>query len=461
MNNSISLIFSPKFSFVAYLFMLVACSDVTSPDYFKEHLSGFVQKGPFNNGTQLTINSLDKNLSQTGVVFNTQIYDNMGSFELNNVTFSSTYIECIANGFYFNEVKGQNSSAPITLWAISDITDKDQININILTHLEKDRVKYLVANGLNFSEAKIKALKEVLAIFGISAEIGDSELLDLSKEGNNNAILLAISVILQADRSVADLSELLANIKNDIQEDGIITDDGLIANLQSEAANLNLPVTRSNIENRFKELNIDAIVPDFETYINIFIEESVYGEVTDIDGNKYITKNIGGLWWMTENLKVTRYANGENLIDGTLIEDFTGDDSTKYYFRSPFMPPSINSKPGYGYYYTLAAVMNGNDLSDSSPSGVQGICPEGWHVPSSAEFGILKSYIKVLGYSDIKSASEAIEFNLVLAGIRGYDFGSYAAAGYNWALRNSSGAGEGSIFLRPEHGANCRCVKDY
>ena len=48
-----------------------------------------------------------------------------------------------------------------------------------------------------------------------------SEYLDISQPGDKNAILLAISVILQGYLSVAELSELLANITTDIREDGL------------------------------------------------------------------------------------------------------------------------------------------------------------------------------------------------------------------------------------------------
>ena len=44
----------------------------------------------------------------------------------------------------------------------------------------------------------------------------------------------------------------------------------------------------------------------------------------------------------------------------------------------------------YGRLYTYAAVMNGSSTSTGS---VQGICPSGWHVPSSDEFQTLKSFL--------------------------------------------------------------------
>jgi uncharacterized protein (TIGR02145 family) len=51
--------------------------------------------------------------------------------------------------------------------------------------------------------------------------------------------------------------------------------------------------------------------------------------------------------------------------------------------------------PMYGRLYNWAAVMHGSDGSTSNPSGVQGVCPTGWHVPSNAEWSQLKSYVSM------------------------------------------------------------------
>ena len=48
----------------------------------------------------------------------------------------------------------------------------------------------------------------------------------------------------------------------------------------------------------------------------------------------------------------------------------------------------------YGYLYNWPAVMHGVSSSESNPSGVQGICPTGWHVPSDAEWTELTNYMK-------------------------------------------------------------------
>ncbi|HRQ71206.1 MAG TPA: hypothetical protein PLW78_12985, partial [bacterium] len=51
----------------------------------KDKITGFVQKGPFINGTSISLFELDENLVQTGKIYNTQITKNDGIFELADV----------------------------------------------------------------------------------------------------------------------------------------------------------------------------------------------------------------------------------------------------------------------------------------------------------------------------------------------------------------------------------------
>ena len=100
--------------------------------------------------------------------------------------------------------------------------------------------------------------------------------------------------------------------------------------------------------------------------------------VTDIDGNVYKTVKLGNQVWMAQNLRTTRYADGRKIPLGTR-ESF--DVAYRYY-------PNNNraNVSKYGYLYNWPAVMNGSLSSSANPSGVQGICPDGWHVPSDAEW---------------------------------------------------------------------------
>ena len=109
------------------------------------------------------------------------------------------------------------------------------------------------------------------------------------------------------------------------------------------------------------------------------------GTVTDIDGNTYNTIQIGTQCWMKENLKVTKYADGSPIPVGT-----TTSSSVAYLY---YPNNSSTNVATYGYLYNWRAVMGNSPSSSANPSGIQGVCPTGWHVPSDAELTTLTDYI--------------------------------------------------------------------
>jgi hypothetical protein len=243
----------------------------------KETLSGAAQKGPFVNGSSITISELTEDLNQTGRVYSAEIGDNSGSFSLNQVELSTPYADLKVDGFYFNEISNTLSSARLILYALSDLSDKSELNINLMSHLERGRIKSLVSAGSGFGEAKRQAQREVLGIFSIEkAGIAESELLDISKPEDDHAVLLAVSVILQGHRTVAELSELLANIHTDFRHDGTLDDPILGSALVNHAAMLNLEVVRENLEERYLANGKELQLPDFEKYVNMFLEQTSF-----------------------------------------------------------------------------------------------------------------------------------------------------------------------------------------
>jgi len=262
------------FQFVIMIFLAFACQDDNEiqKGLSLEKLSGYVQKGPYLNGTAITISELSSELEPTGKNFISQILDNKGTFEIKNVDLSSKYVELKADGFYFNEISNANSTAQLTLFALSDLTNKTSLNVNVLSTLEKSRVEYLISTGKSFGEAKKQAQTEILDIFEITKnDMTESEELDISKPGDGNAILLAISSILQGYLSVADLSELLANISTDIREDGVLNSQTLGSILINNARGLKLDQIRNNMIARYETLGMNITVSDFEKYVNQFI----------------------------------------------------------------------------------------------------------------------------------------------------------------------------------------------
>lgn len=128
----------------------------------------------------------------------------------------------------------------------------------------------------------------------------------------------------------------------------------------------------------------------------IFNPGLTYGTVSDIDGNIYKTIQIGTQTWMAEDLKTTRYSDGTaiQLTSGDSAWDTLTTRSKSYCYYND----NINSTSSFGALYTWAAAMNGAASSSVSPSGVQGVCPTGWHLPSDAEWTDLTTY---LGGTDI------------------------------------------------------------
>ena len=212
---------------------------------------------------------LDSSMTPTGNTFTGTIDDNTGSFSIKG-TLTNKIVELSALGYYFNEVSGSLSNATLTLSALSDLTDSSSVNVNLMTHLEKKRVEYLIDNSkMTFAAAKSQAQTEILKIFNINnVTLGNSETLDISKSGDGNAVLLAISAILQSDKTEAELTELLSTINTDIRTDGTLDSTNTKATLVTAVDYIKalLSTIRSNIESRYSNLGISATIPAFESY---------------------------------------------------------------------------------------------------------------------------------------------------------------------------------------------------
>ena len=106
--------------------------------------------------------------------------------------------------------------------------------------------------------------------------------------------------------------------------------------------------------------------------------------VTDIDGNVYPTVYIGTHCWMRENLRTTRYADGTDIPLNTV----TSSTSPNRYY--PNNDASLVKK--YGYLYNWPCATRG-ETGNANPSGIKGVCPDNWHVPSQAEWEQLETYV--------------------------------------------------------------------
>ena len=111
------------------------------------------------------------------------------------------------------------------------------------------------------------------------------------------------------------------------------------------------------------------------------------GTVADIDGNDYQTVKIGGQWWMAENLKVTRYRNGDAILKVTNSSTWNGLDNLGSGAYCSYNNDDSNVS-------SLGLLYNWYAVDDSRT-----IAPVGWHVPTDAELMELEIYLG-MGQSD-------------------------------------------------------------
>lgn len=125
--------------------------------------------------------------------------------------------------------------------------------------------------------------------------------------------------------------------------------------------------------------------------------------VKDVDGNNYDAICIGNQVWMSTNLKTTRYSDGTAIPMGEDGDVYHDHENDIYYPNEPrrYYPNGNESNVNdYGYLYNWQAVMNGCNSSTNNPSGIRGVCPQGWHVPSTAEWEELRIHLSELDDSN-------------------------------------------------------------
>ena len=231
---------------------------------------------------------------------------------------------------------------------------------------------------------------------------------------------------------------------------------------------------------------VDALEARLDYLEDLLVEEGVL-PIKDIDGNTYKVVKIGEQVWMAENLRVTRFPNGNEIpyVEDDAEWGALGDNNTDI----AFCFQGNNPESPYGAFYTWSAAMNGAASSNTNPSNVQGVCPDGWHLPSADEFTELVAFIASDGYEAtegvaLKSKSgwnsdgngvDAYGFNGTPSGVRDPGDGHFFGSGAMYYVWSSTEAPFASTIIRrleffnnsfsesnfgKSNGYPVRCVKD-
>ena len=187
-------------------------------------------------------------------------------------------------------------------------------------------------------------------------------------------------------------------------------------------------------ECKVKTIGINIIVITIMSLLCLLSCQKEYEKeestVTDYDGNTYKTVKIGDQVWMAENLRTTHYADGTSIALG-----ISASTTTAYRYYPGNDQSNVST---YGYLYNWKAVMRNSSFSSANPSGVQGICPKGWHVPSIAEWTQLTNYVS--SQSEYVCGSNNLYIAKALASTTGWNSSSTTCAvGNDPSLNNATG----------------------
>lgn len=218
------------------------------------------------------------------------------------------------------------------------------------------------------------------------------------------------------------------------------------------------------------EVPVATTTRNFELFAGLACPESP--AVTDIDGNVYRAVQIGGQCWMAENLRTATYNVGiaiPNVTDSLAWVLLT--DGAWCNYNNDFVNDAL-----FGKLYNWYAAANPN------------ICPQGWHVPTDAEWTVLTNYLggesvaggKMKAVSPLWSApntgaTNESGFSGLPGGGRLYYDGYFYYLGFNGYWWSASESGAESAWYRAldyydagiyrntntkRHGFCLRCVRD-
>jgi len=228
-NNTLFLIF------IIGLFLLffTSCSGSGSSSGSNtgtsSNISGVVQKGRFLDG-EITVQALNDKGSLYGSITRADI-TNEGTYGLK---LGSTGLYLLtAKGRFFNEFTGKNSTEEVELYALVNLSNKkvsEQININLFTSLEYNRVIVLMQGGKSYADALASTKYSMKILFGLAENINASELdiYDLNgtlKEENKNLLLFSATLLKVLDKSHP--IEKISGKLNNIQKFSLNTMDNL------------------------------------------------------------------------------------------------------------------------------------------------------------------------------------------------------------------------------------------
>ena len=134
---------------------------------------------------------------------------------------------------------------------------------------------------------------------------------------------------------------------------------------------------------------IDALIANLQSQIDDLDTDNSSGSITDQDGNSYDYLTYGYQVWTVDNAEMVTYRDGTEIpqvTDPTQWSNLT-TGAWAYYDNDPTKPRLYN-------WYAVAGI---HDTDPNTPN--KEFAPEGWHVPTDAEWTTLEEYLIASGYN--------------------------------------------------------------
>ena len=371
-------------------------------------------------------------LDTTGKTFVRSFINGIGEFRFDSVSLSSPYVMLKVYPYYYGyEVPDEYwmtySENPLSV--IVDLRVTNNISVNTLTFFETDRLRELVKSGKTFAEAKQQAGRDILDAFGM---YDVPFVFDKGEYENDSVYVMALDVVdnfidFSDNIGTRHIAKMLAKNGNlDSLDEATRTrftrwalmmlddlekmdkrDTSIVLTRKMELVT-NFTVLMKRME-KCADANEGQIVEN-ENYIFNFTcssgkwvatlktVESILDSMTDArDGKTYKTVTFemknGTRTWMAENLNY-KSANGTYTLSEVLDLDtsvtmVSFDECVAGGGNEDVCDTLVKMGNNFNYERILAAI----DSVETATGSYQGICPEGWRVPTGGDWDELMAFI--------------------------------------------------------------------
>lgn len=297
--------------------MLISCIDNGPAKSVTLTLHGIA--GLSNEGTVITIQSLDSKMKPTGDT-HTVYTGALGSYTFNDITLSSSFVRLMATGYFYNIVTGEYTAWPLTINAISEVSDGDTVNINLLTHVMHERIVALITAGSTYSEARRQTQRELVAEFGFFQTRDERELL-LTADSYEAGMYTAISSLISMERLDRDLDMFINRLSGELAANGEFSFQTHIT-FEEEVQIIKPWLNRitQNITEYYKDTDKHITIPDLLYFFDWNGDRVAGNEILTPDQRIILSKdeviiaNEGGRDTVTISSPVEVFMNIEEVI---------------------------------------------------------------------------------------------------------------------------------------------------